>query len=138
MISDTDKLTPFGKKAVNDSVNEAAQRVEKIFCECSGCYYVDIVRDFFSDERSQTNLSPVHFEPICYTEEARIIKEIITRSPEQKHYTAYSARAHAARILRLKKAGNTAETLLDAFPREEDRALIALSETELEKRLADV
>ena len=138
MISDTDKLVPYSNPEVNDKTNSDVRKYEKIFTDYTDCYYVDIVQDFFSDERSQTNLSPVHFEPICYTEEAKIIKRIITTLPEQKHFTEYEPAAHAERILRLKKANNTNNVLMSAFHSEFDRELINMSKSQLEKRIAEL
>ncbi len=132
-VNDAEKIVPYTNSEINSLRNEKIRKFEKKFCEFSSCYYVDIVGQFFSDDRSFVSLSPVHYEDECYIEEGKIIKKIIEEEPSQKIFTEYDTDTRINRIVKFKKNGNENDNLKLVFHSWQDEILLNLNPEQIEK-----
>lgn len=131
-VDDTDKIVPYTKAEVNILRNEKCRIFEKAFCEYTNCRYIDIVRQFCSDDLSFVSVSPIHYEDSCYIEEGKIIKKIIDENPEQRVFSDYDSDTRLKRIIRFKKSGNNIDILKQIFDKWQDEILLGLSPKQIE------
>lgn len=134
-VDDTDKIVHYTNEQVNTLRNDKCKIFEKAFCEYTGCWYVDIVGQFFSDDRSFVSVSPVHYEDSCYFEEGKIIKKIIDEKPAQKVFSDYDINTRLKRIIHFKKSGNEIDALRRIFDKWQDEILLGLTAKQIERNL---
>lgn len=135
-VNDDGSIARFTDPEANGPRNKAVAGYERYFVERCGCWYVNIIGDFISDEMAMASLSPVHYEDVCYEEEAAIIRRIISDRPGQKVFDTYSAPARLWRILCFREDGNDIEVLRDIFDEEGDDELLTMPTEELKNRIS--
>lgn len=126
-VNEEDRIVPYTNPEANGPRNEAIKRFERYFVQRSGCRYVNIVDQFFADDRSLGSLSPAHYESDCYREEAEIIRRIICERSGQRVFERVSEPTRERRVRRLIRAGNTPEVLREHLGGEDYAALIEAS-----------
>lgn len=132
-VDDTGKIVHYTNKEVNTLRNNKCRSFEKAFCDYCGCWYVDIVGQFYSHDQSFVTLSPVHYEDDCYLEEGKIIKKIIDEKPQQKVFSDYDTDTRLKRILDFKESGNEREMLKCAFNKWQDEIVCSLTKQQIER-----
>lgn len=126
-VDDINKIVPYTNPQVNNMRNEKCRLYENAFREYTNCWYVDIVDQFLSYDRSFVSVSPAHFEDECYYEEGKIIKKIIDEIPSQKVFTEYDVDVRINRIVKLRESGNIIEDLSAVFRKWQDEILLKLN-----------
>ncbi len=111
------KIQRFSDEPYRDSIerNPYGHRYNDYFANKSGCYYIDIVDQFLSDEMNLLYLNTVHYENAFYDEVRLLLKHIMTQEPTQKHFTAYSSRTRVERIVSLRRSNPDAPILSELF-----------------------
>ena len=132
-VDDSEMVVSYTNSDINSLRNEIIRKFEKEFLKFTNCYYIDIVSQFFADDRSFVSLSPAHYEDDCYIEEAKIIKKIIEEKPSQKVFTEYDVDTRINRIVRFKKNGNQNENLKFVFSSWQDEILLNLNPEKIEE-----
>lgn len=111
------KIQRFSDEPYRDSLERNPHNTvyTDYFAEKSGCYYIDIVDQFLSDERNLLYLNTVHYENEFYDEVRLLMQHIMTEEPAQKHYATYSSRTRIRRILALRQKNPDASLLSTLF-----------------------
>ncbi|MBE6984922.1 MAG: hypothetical protein E7434_04795 [Ruminococcaceae bacterium] len=112
------KLKRFGQKEYNDSTerNPYNDRYTNHFAKKCGCYYIDIVDQFLSDEMNLLYLNTVHYENEFYTEVCKIMRHIISEQPNQRHFTTYDSLTKIRRIAKLNAKNPGSPVIKRLFP----------------------
>lgn len=104
------KICTFPSKELADSVerNLYNECYTDYFVNRSGCYYIDLIDQFLSDEMNILYLKSVHYEDAFYEEVQKLMLHILTQEPTQRHFTTYDHGTRVRRIARMtqKNAGN--------------------------------
>lgn len=105
-IDFNDKILPFTDKEIGDSRerNPYNDRYTDYFAKRSGCYYIDIIDQFLSDEMNLLYLNSVHYENEFYRQVCKIMGYILRERPNQRHFTTYDSLTRVKRIARLNRA----------------------------------
>lgn len=97
------KIRRFSEEPYRDSLerNPHNDVYTNYFAEKTGCYYIDIVDQFLSDEMNLLYLNTVHYENAFYDEVRKLMHHIMLHEPAQKHYTDYTSLTRVRRIASL-------------------------------------
>lgn len=123
------KLKRFGQKECADSAerNPFNDRYVDYFARRSGCYYIDIVDQFVSDEMNLLYLNTVHYESEFYTEVCKLMRYIIDQRPSRRHFTSYDSLTKLRRMAKLTASGAEKNVIAKLF-----------SDSWLDKRLIEL
>lgn len=97
------KVNRFPKKEYTDSLerNPFNDLYTDYFAKRCGCYYIDIIDQFLSDEMNLLYLNSVHYEDEFYNEVRRLMRYIIAEQPNRRHFTTYDSYTRVKRIAKL-------------------------------------
>ncbi len=122
------KLKRFGDKDYNDSItrNPKSDIYAEHFAKCSGCYYIDFVDSFVSDEMNLLYLNSVHYENEFYYEVIELMHKIIEEMPSARHYSEYRSSTRVSRMAKLRQNNSADEIPAELFPTRLDRCVLKL------------
>lgn len=111
------KICPFPEKEVdlNREHNRYNDRYAAYFANRTGCYYIDIIDQFLSDEMNLLYLNSVHYENEFYEQVRRIMGRILSEQPAQRHFTACDSLTRVRRMARLVDANPDSEVVRSLF-----------------------
>lgn len=133
------KIKRFSEEPYQDSIerNPHNDIYTDYFAKKSGCYYIDIVDQFLSDEMNLLYLNTVHYENAFYDEVRALMYRIMTEEPQQRHFSTYSARTRVNRIVALRRKNPNEPILASLFCRNWlDETLLQLDPEAVEKNAA--
>lgn len=112
-----DRIFPFSEKevAVNREHNRYNDRYVEYFANRTGCYYIDIIDQFLSDEMNLLYLNSVHYENEFYEQVRSIMGRILAEHPAQRHFTACDSLTRVRRMARLVSANPGSEVVRSLF-----------------------
>lgn len=115
-IDFTGKLRSFSDKTRAESAerNPHSDAYADYFAQRSGCYYIDIIDQFISDEMNLLYLNSVHYENAFYAEVERLILHILEHQPKTRHFTECSSVTRIRRLAKL-NANNPEHPVVQAL-----------------------
>ncbi len=128
-IDHLDKLHRFSESEIAENLarNEYSDACADYFSEISGCYYVDTVDNYISDEMNLLYLNSIHYENEFYEELEDIIRHIVKEEPEKRVFSASDPAVRVKRIARLTAVDNSPELIAEALSASPlDKCIISL------------
>lgn len=123
------KVTAFPKQEYTDNKerNIHSDMYTKYLAQKTGCYYIDIVDQFLSDEMNLLYLNALHYENEFYDEVQKIMRHILAEHPTQRHFTTYDNGTRVKRIAKLNRL-NPNSTVVKALFRDSwlDKVLLKM------------